>query len=155
MLAKRKIVIVAFALVLGVVLFVGTRESEVDAHRRALHRFQVEQSLWGQLPPEAPNWLRIERWIANLRQRRKSEEVQRDQEFHQSNLVRLGYFQVVDLSVPTNEFRAFSAAAMSNRWACNLWSFSSSTSDVVHLTAFGGDIPRWKRLAESYEGGSE
>lgn len=138
--------IVTFLLVLGVVLFVGTGESEVDSHRRALRRLWIEQT------PDATNWSRIDRLLANLRERRSSDKVWNEQVFHQSNLVRLGYFQVVDLSLPTNAFRAFSAAAISNRWACDLWIFSCNrTSGVVHLIAFNGDIPRWKSLARSFD----
>jgi hypothetical protein len=149
MFGKRKIVTGTFLLCLGIAVFLGTRESEMDSHRRALHRILVE------LFPDGTNWSRIERLAANLRGRRSSDKVWEEQVFRQSNLVRLGYFQVIDLSIPTNAYRAFSASAMSNQWACNLWTFSFSTSGVVHLVAFNGDIPRWKKLAQAFEGRSE
>jgi hypothetical protein len=148
-LRKPKIVLLICTLVLGVTLFLGTRENEVDSHRRALHRIWVEHH------PDATNWSRIDRLMANLRGRRGSDRVWEEQVFHQSNLVRLGYFHVVDLPVPTNAYREFSAAAMSNQWSCNLWNFSYGTSGVVHLIGFSGDIPRWKNLADSYNARSE
>jgi len=119
----------------------------VDSHRRALHKIQVERF------PDATNWSTFERLVAGLH-RRSSEELDRQQDFHQSNLVRLGYFEMIDLQVSTNVYRDFAAAAVANQWSCNLWNLSYGTSGVVHLVAFSGDIARWKRLAESYRGPS-
>jgi hypothetical protein len=117
--------------------------NEVELHRRALQHALMQQA------PDSPRWSRVQKIARSMRKPIPLEKLPDEMSRHRAKLLELGYFRLVELTIPTPEaFHAFNAGGFTNKWQCDLWSFSGYTG-TVHLTAFTGDIPAWLQLAET------
>jgi hypothetical protein len=118
------------------------RGNEIELHRRALRHARMQE--W----PDSPVWSPLQKLMGSMRKRIPPEALPGEMSYHTAKLVELGYLRVVDLTIPTPEaHHAFSSVALTNKWQCDLWSFTGHTG-TVRLTAFAGDIPAWLNLAE-------
>lgn len=122
--------------------------SEIQVSRRKLRSALI------QLTPNATNWSRSQKIVRALSKQIPPERLQDEIERHRTNLVRLGYFEVVEIPIPNvDAYRKFQRGAFMNKWECDLWSFSGYTG-TVRLTAFTGDVPAWVQLGEDSSKGA-
>jgi hypothetical protein len=113
----------------------------VEVHRRGL------QNALMQYQPNASKWTLPQKIKRSFRKQIPHDRLSAEIDQHRAKLIELGYFRVVEIKIPTsNAFESFRAAALTNNWQCDLWSFTGYTG-TVRLTAFVGDIPAWLKLA--------